>query len=103
MIVIIAKKIITPNEWNHITATYDSHTGNAIIYVNGTERIRGKGKGLISRDWNQRVGIGRHKGIRFLDGQLDEFKMFDRAINQEKIDELVAKCDFHKYCKFTLF
>ena len=79
--------------------TYDSKTGDAIIYVNGTERARAVGSGLISKDWNQRVGIGRHKGARFLMGQIDEFKMYDVALTQDRIEKLAEKCDFSKWCK----
>ena len=95
------KKVITPSVWNHITVTYDSQIGTAVIYINGTESVRGKGSGLISRDWNKRIGIGRHKGVRFLDGDVDEFKIYDVPLEKEQVEELSNKCDFNKYCKYN--
>lgn len=87
-------------EWNHIAATYDSGIGLAEIYVNGTLRVRGKGDGLISQDWEQRVGIGRHKGVRFLDGQIDEFKMYDVSLDAKEVELLASKCDHGYYCEY---
>ena len=92
--------MIKPNIWNHITVSYDSATGFAIVYVNGTEKSRSKGHGLLSTDWNQRVGIGRHKGARFLDGVVDEFKLFGEALQKDAVEDLAKKCDFTKYCKY---
>ncbi|XP_065644699.1 uncharacterized protein LOC100203833 isoform X44 [Hydra vulgaris] len=100
---ITEQKLIKSHEWNHIAATYDSKTGATIIYINGTEQVRGKGQGLISKDWSEHVGIGQHKGVRFLDGQIDEFKIYDSAITAEHVDELASKCDFSRYyCGQTL-
>ena len=94
------KKLITPYVWNHITVTYDSQIGTAVIYINGKESARGKGSGLISKDWNKRMGIGRHKGHRYLDGDVDEFKIYDVPLVKEQVEELSKKCDFNKYCKY---
>ena len=96
---LLEHKLIKAHEWNHIVATYDSKSGDTAIYINGTEQVRGKGHGLISKDWAQHVGIGRHKGVRFLDGIIDEFKIYDSAISAEHVDELASRCDFSKYCK----
>lgn len=101
-IYVAAEKLIKPGEWNHLAVTYNSNTHDAIIYINGTEQVRGIGNGLISKDWSQRVGIGRHKGSRFLDGQVDEFKLYDSALNKDQISELSNACDFSKYCKFLI-
>ena len=97
---ILEKKLITPFTWNHITATYDSFTGMAFIYINGSVKVKGKGSGLLSNDWNKRVGIGQHKGVRFLDGEIDEFKIYDVPLEREQVEELATKCDFSKYCEY---
>lgn len=91
--------MIKPHIWNHLAVTYDASAGDAIIYINGTENTRAKGHGLLSSDWSQRVGIGRHKGSRFLDGTIDEFKLYDEALSKDTIDDMAKKCDFSKYCK----
>lgn len=84
-----------------MVATYDANTHDAIIYINGTEQVRGLGYGLISKDWSERVGIGRHKGARFLHGKVDEFLLYNKALNKDQIAQLYDKCDFSKYCKLV--
>ena len=83
-------------------ATYDSQTRDAKIYVNGSKSASSKGSGLLSQDWGGRVGIGRHKDTRDLLGDVDEFRIYNEAIQGEKIMELSRECDFDKYCKFGL-
>eukprot|EP00794_Sanderia_malayensis_P011221 gene11221-12400_t len=89
--------LINPKEWTHIVASYDSTTGEAKIYVNGSRVVDAKGQGLLSQDWAGRVGIGRHKDTRDLVGNIDEFRIYAEAIQGEKIMELARECVFDKY------
>ena len=91
---------MNPREWTHIVASYDSESGLAKIYVNGSRVSESRGRGLLSQDWGGRVGIGRHKDTRDLQGDVDEFRIYNEAIQGEKILELSRECDFDKYCKF---
>ena len=96
--------MISPREWNHIVVSYDSETGLAKVYVNGSRVAETTGKGLLSQDWGGRIGLGRHKDTRDLVGDIDEFKIYNEAIQGEKILELSRECDFDKYCEFvTIF
>lgn len=90
---------VNPREWNHLVTSYDSETGEAKIYVNGSRVAEAKGRGLLSQDWGGRVGLGRHKDTRDLVGDIDEFRIYNEAIQGEKILELSRECDFDKYCK----
>lgn len=47
------------------------------------------------------MGIGRHKDTRDLVGEIDEFRIYNEAIQGEKILELSRECDFDRYCEFT--
>ena len=93
--------MINPREWNHIVVSYDSETGLAKVYVNGSRVAETTGKGLLSQDWGGRIGLGRHKDTRDLVGDIDEFKIYNEAIQGEKILELSRECDFDKYCEFA--
>lgn len=73
---------------------YDSHVGLAKVYVNGRLRGVAAGKGLLSQDWSAHAGIGQHKDRRFLQGEVDEFRIYDRALPQEQIQKLMKLCNF---------
>ncbi|XP_065055660.1 uncharacterized protein LOC135684164 isoform X2 [Rhopilema esculentum] len=88
---------VSPREWNHLVASYDSQTGETKIYVNGSRVADTKGSGLLSQDWGGRVGLGRHKDTRDLQGDIDEFRIYNEAIQGEKILELSRECNFDKY------
>ena len=92
-------KTLSPDQWTHLVVTYDSSIEKAKIYIDGQRAAEGDGKGLLSQDWGARVGIGRHKDTRDLQGDVDEFSIYDVALPGEKILELTRKCDFEKYCK----
>ena len=88
--------IIPANVWNHIVGTYDVHTGLAKIFVNGRLKTEGTGKGLLSQDWDAHAGIGKHKGERFLQGEVDEFRIYNKALSQGEIQNLTKTCSFKR-------
>jgi hypothetical protein len=86
-------KIETSNvptgEWVHIAGTYDSETGETVLYINGQEIARATGSGDLSTDWSVGAGLGQHKGGRQLTGLMDEFYMFKRALDADEIVKLM--------------
>jgi hypothetical protein len=74
-------------EWVHIAGTYDSDAGQAVLYINGAEITRAAGGGKLSIDWSVTAGLGQHKGGRQFLGLMDEFYMFQRALD---LDEIIA-------------
>ena len=34
---------------------------------------------------------------------IDEFKLYDEALQKDAIEDLAKKCDFSKYCKWRIF
>ena len=80
-------------EWYHITATYDSSSGDIKIYTNGQLDIGGgtrKGTGKIDPNTAEGVVIGHNYGLagRFFEGIIDEVVIYSRAISDEEVKEL---------------
>ena len=76
-------------EWVHIAGTYDSDAGQAVLYINGAEIMKAAGGGKLSIDWSVTAGLGQHKGGRQFLGLMDEFYMFQRALDTEEIKNLM--------------
>lgn len=47
----------------------------------------------MPQDWSETVGIGSHKGQRFLGGALDEVYIYTSALTQKQIRELACICE----------
>lgn len=79
-----------------MAGTYDARTGMAKIFVNGRLKAEAAGKGLLSQDWDAHAGIGKHKDTRFLQGEVDEFRIYNKALSQEDIHSLIRLCSFER-------
>lgn len=88
--------IISAKTWNHIVGTYDALTGIAKVFVNGRLKAEAVGKGLLSQDWDAHAGIGKHKDTRFLQGEVDEFRIYNKALSEEEIHNLMKICSFER-------
>jgi len=80
---------VPAEEWAHIAGTYDSNAGEAVLYINGKEIARSPGNGTLSIDWSVTAGLGQHKGGRQFLGLMDEFYMFQRALDPDEIIALM--------------
>ncbi|XP_022780705.1 uncharacterized protein LOC111321951 [Stylophora pistillata] len=95
----VTSEVIVPSHvWTHVACTYEAKLGQADIYVNAKFVLRGDGSGELSQDWQEKAGIGEHKGERLFDGQIDEFYMSNEALSQEEIKKLMQRCEFEKEC-----
>ncbi|WP_277679868.1 immunoglobulin-like domain-containing protein [Gracilibacillus dipsosauri] len=88
---------LTTNQWNHVTVTIDDF--EAIMYVNGEEVARNntfnvEPRMLMETTMNY-IGKSSNNSHPTFAGQLDEFKVFNRALTEEEIIEL-ANQDFEK-------
>lgn len=77
------KAEITLDEWHHVAATYDSDSGDAILYVDGEEDTAGNFSGDIVPNANV-VWIGRG-GSPFYDGIYDEVAIWNVALSPAEI------------------
>lgn len=86
--------IASIDTWTHVCGTYDAASGKSKIYINGMLRNMTIGSGYLSRDWVARAGIGDHKAARPLMGFIDEFRIYNYALERKAIVALVNKCGF---------
>ncbi|MFV0546391.1 MAG: DUF1735 and LamG domain-containing protein [Bacteroides sp.] len=84
-----SNKGLPVNEWTHIAVTYNSHTSEIKIYVNGKLQSEGsKSLGTISlgKDGKDGFYIGRsYEDGRFLAGEFAECRIWNRALSAEEI------------------
>ena len=93
---VTSEVIVLSHVWTHVACTYEAKLGQADIYVNAKFILRGDGAGELSQDWQEKAGIGEHKGERLFDGQIDEFYISNEALSQEEIKKLMQRCEFEK-------
>lgn len=79
-----------------MAGTYDALTGIAKVFVNGRLKAETTGKGVLSQDWDAHAGIGKHKDSRFLQGDVDEFRIYNKALTQKEIQNLTKICSFER-------
>ncbi|KAK3699402.1 hypothetical protein QZH41_018563 [Actinostola sp. cb2023] len=88
--------VISSNKWTHVAGTYDAHTGLSKVFIDGHMNAESQGSGLLSQDWDSHAGIGRHKDSRFLDGQVDEFRIYNYEMKEDDIRKLMKTCNYNK-------
>ena len=78
---------LNPDEWAHLTFTYDSELGRGAIYVNGefdsekTDQTGPNGGGSII------IG-GRNGGVQNFQGTIDDLAMWQVALDEDQIKAL---------------
>ena len=87
-----AETVLHPNQWYHVCGTYDG--ASIRIYIDGVEAGREPYSGDIGTS-SDSVWIGDYSGSpgREWDGQIDEVRIYDRALSQTEIVDLVALTD----------
>jgi hypothetical protein len=75
------------NKWYHFVVKYDG--SNISIYVNGQLNVSAPAHGSIKTSTNN-VYISRHNngGDYYFDGTLDDFRIYNRALNDAEINYL---------------
>ena len=77
--------VLPSDKWIHFTGTYDGKSGKVVTYVDGEQTHEAKGDGDLAQNWNQRAGIGHHVNTRWLNGSIDEFYLFSRALTASEV------------------
>jgi len=83
---------IPTNEWVHIVGTYDGTTNK--LYVNGSLIAENQSTGNEVLNANVSLDIGRFlaSGIAYYKGEIDEVRIYNRAISNSEIIELHNGC-----------
>ena len=86
-------RCVKPGEWVHVAGTFDGEAGEARIYLNGT--CVGKSSGTAGRipDVSGAVYIGVRDGGAFLNGALDDVRIYDRALSAKVVEGLATEAE----------
>ncbi len=85
-----AVTVITDNQWHFWTGTYDGAT--ACIYIDGKLDATRQYSGGIgdSSNYNLYIGENQQATGRMLHGVLDDVRIYDRALNEQQILDLIT-------------
>ena len=94
--------IVANGNWNHVVVTRAAG-GTINMYVNGTRVITNASVGtyfMTSSTWAYDTHIGRYaaSSILFYDGELDQVRLFSRALRPYEVEALYTE----EYCTPTI-
>jgi len=78
------------NEWHHMVYTYDVGSGLGKLYLDG-ELERTEDFGPVDPQTSYGIHFGRIRNDFHLDGQLDEIRIYNHALDLAAIQELYAE------------
>ncbi len=78
--------VLSPGTWYHVAGTYDGSVMR--VYVNGVEDGNASHSGSLHLDMPLR--IGRAGRVGFMDGVIDEVRVYNRALTPAEIRELAV-------------
>ena len=88
-----AAGIMQGNTWQHVAATYDERTGNAVIYRNGAVVASGN----LGTGFTPQTSYDLYLGVRpagsfanHFNGQLDEASVYNRLLSASEIKAIYA-------------
>jgi hypothetical protein len=86
-----ATTVVTDNQWHHYCGTYDGAL--AVIYVDGVVDASRQYTGQIgdSSSYNLYIGENAQATGRLLHGALDDVRIYDKALNEQQILDLISK------------
>ncbi len=81
-------------DWHHYAGTYDPATGDVKIYVDGVDKtasVTGTGNGsLDAGSGDVYLGHQYPQSGRYLDGALDDFRLYDQTLSAQDVADLAA-------------
>jgi len=90
----VSNQVTPDNEWHNIVCTWDSSTGNMVMYINGVldtsaYSSSSDAKSSILLTNNFYIGIDpTHIGTRDYKGRIDEVRMYNRSLSVSEIQNL---------------
>lgn len=77
--------------WTHVAATFDSATGNMVMYVGGNpDPTTGNAAGGTPANGGAELHIGADYGANRFGGNIDEARVYTRALTQAEIGILMT-------------
>ncbi len=80
---------VPKNKWTHIAYVYDQNAGKEYIIINGVIKGEKTRHGTIAQNnYNLLIGYGHSTSTYYaFDGLIDEFRVLDRALTPEEVEE----------------
>ena len=87
---------ITPGQWHHVAATWDFYNNTAKVFVDGIENASIDLSGIALEPKTTTVRrIGRAGSAnRFLEGYLDDVRIYNRALSSAEIQSLYESANY---------
>lgn len=86
----VQKSTMPKGLWSHIAATYDSHKGQARLFIDAQLIKSEPGGGTLSTVWKGKTFIGKNGK---LPGHVDEFYFLKRSLTISDIKDLTELCN----------
>ena len=85
---------VADGQWHHVVHTYGDAIGGQKVYVDGLLLASGT-KAQSDFDWQERVhfGFSNDAASDYLEGMLDDARIYDRAVTQAEAAWLAGKAD----------
>jgi hypothetical protein len=84
--------------WHHVVATINYTTKDYKVYIDGISRISGNNSSIYT-GWNvTKAQIGVNNLIQYLNGSIDQVRMFNRALRPYEVEALYTE----EYCTPTI-
>jgi len=88
---VIAEAAFSPGKWHHLAVVYDAAQGRAWLYLDGTlAQETAPGSFEAQTSYNLRIGASLDGEKAFFKGQLDEVRIYARALHPDEIRALAA-------------
>lgn len=84
-------RTIQPGQWTHVAGTFDAETGETVFYLNGREAARSSGRPDRIPPVSAAIAVGVRDGSAFLNGELDDIRIYDRALGPAAIAPLATQ------------
>jgi mono/diheme cytochrome c family protein len=81
--------VLRPNVWQHIAVVARRNDQDSYIYVNGYQVGKGKIGNLNLNNPDVSLQIGRIKNVAIFHGELDEVRLYRRALEDTEIQALI--------------
>jgi hypothetical protein len=78
------------DNWHHVVSTINYSTGAFNVYIDNTLRITGTNTSL-SRGTADKVQLGTNYGAQFINGSLDQVRIYDTALSSSDVTALYGE------------
>lgn len=95
---ISSAKLLPANQWTHILAVYES--GAMRLYINGQLDASGAGPASLAQGVED-IYLGVTTDSYSFGGQLDDVRIYNRAVSGDEINRLVKSNPFRRYFYFN--